>query len=261
MVITGAGHGIGRAVAAVFGQAGARLVLLDVDREALELVQDELTRSGAHVERTWALDVGDRDAYREFADQCEAVDLLVNNAGVVHVGAFVDCSLEDWDWLYRANLLGVLHGCHYLLPKMIERRTGHVVNVASAAGLVPLAGIAAYSATKHAVVALSEALAVEAEPHGVSVSVICPSIVATGVGERMRFGNRTDSASARQRAARRTAGSGLAPEHVARAVLNAVEHRRRLVIVGREAHLLHATNRLSRRLTRGLVAWAEKRLR
>jgi len=261
VVVTGAAHGIGRAVAAALGARGARLVMIDNDELALERTARELALAGHTVERFVALDVGDREAYAEFAESTPPVDVLINNAGVVLSGPFLDGSLDDWDWVYRSNLLGVVHGFHYLLPGMLQRGFGQVVNIASAAGLVPLPGIAAYSATKHAVVGLSEALASEVEPFGVQVSVICPSIVSTAVSDRMRFGRSQDPASARERAAARTRGSDLAPDQVARTVLNAIERPRRLVLVGREARILHATQRLSRALTRGLVTWAEKRLR
>jgi short-subunit dehydrogenase len=260
VVITGAAHGIGRAVASAFGRSGARLVLLDIDGGALETARRELSREGYRLEVAQVLDVGDREAYADFARSCGPVDVLVNNAGVVLGGSFAGCSLDDWDWVYRTNLLGVIHGCHYLVPGMIARGFGHVVNIASAAGLIPLGGIAAYSATKHAVVGFSGALARELEPQGVHVCAICPSAVSTGISRRMRVGCGQDGASARERAVEVTRGSDLAPEQVARAVLNAVERRRRLVLVGSEARLLDAANRLSRSLARRIVAWAEKRL-
>jgi short-subunit dehydrogenase len=144
---------------------------------------------------------------------------------------------------------------------MIARGAGHVVNVASAAGLVPIGGLAAYSANKPAVVALSQALSSELAAQGVTVSVICPSVVRTGISRRMRVGDAAGAADRRARAEHLTQGTDLTPEHVARAVLNALRSEEELVLLGRDTHLLDVARRCSRRLAQGLVSWAERRLR
>src|SRR5207248_783696 len=123
---------------------------------------------------------------RAFADavhaEHEAVDVLINNAGVGLGGGFLDTSLEDWQWILSINLWGVIHGCHFFLPPMVRRgRGGHVVNVSSAAGFLATAQLAAYSATKFAVFGLSEALREELRPHGIAVTTVCPGIINTPI--------------------------------------------------------------------------------
>src|SRR3954453_16654946 len=112
--------------------------------------------------------VSDREEMRGFADEVPAVDLLVNNAGVGLAADFEDTLLDDWDWIVSINLMGVVHGCHFFLPKM--RTGGPVANISSMAGYLPSPGLSAYSATKFAVRGLSEALRVELHERGVGVT-------------------------------------------------------------------------------------------
>ena len=111
-----------------------------------------------------------------------AADLLMNNAGVAVAVGFLHTELGDWDWVLGINVLGVVHGCHFFVPQMVERRGGgHVINVASAAGYVASEGLAAYSTTKFAVVGLSEALRNELRRYGIGVTAVCPGFVATRI--------------------------------------------------------------------------------
>src|SRR5206468_2139606 len=132
------------------------------------------------------VDVARAEEVRAFADavhaEHEAVDVLINNAGVGLGGGFLDTSLEDWQWILSINLWGVIHGCQFFLPPMVRRgRGGHVVNVSSAAGFLATAQLAAYSATKFAVFGLSEALRDELRPHGIAVTTVCPGIINTPI--------------------------------------------------------------------------------
>src|SRR5207247_1442113 len=147
------------------------------------------------------VDVASREAMREFADtvhqQVEAVDILMNNAGVGLGGGFLDTTLDDWDWIIGINLLGVVHGCHFFVPKMVARRRGgHVVNVASAAAFTATEALSAYSTTKFGVFGLSEALRDELTPHGIGVTAVCPGIINTPITatSRLRGPNATDAA-------------------------------------------------------------------
>src|SRR5439155_1020798 len=141
----------------------------------------------------------------------EAVDVLVNNAGVGLGGGFLDTSLEDWRWILSINLWGVIHGCHFFLPPMVRRgRGGHVVNVSSAAGFLATAQLAAYSATKFAVFGLSEALRDELRPHGIAVTTVCPGIINTPIttSAPMRGPLATPEGRRRRLAAGGVAGEG-----------------------------------------------------
>jgi short-subunit dehydrogenase len=182
VVVTGASAGIGRATALAFARSGSLLVLSARRRDLLEDLATEIERHGGRArpvpaDVTSATDVaglveGTRAAY----GRC---DVLVNNAGVPGGGPFADAAPERIDSIVRTNLLGVLWVTRAFLPSMLEAGRGHVVNVASIAGLVALPGAAVYSATKHAVVAFSEALDGEVRDRGVRVTAVNPGLVRT----------------------------------------------------------------------------------
>lgn len=155
MVVTGAAHGIGREIALAFARRGARVVICDIDGDGLRAVEAEVAAMGREcrrevvdVARAWQVEEFCSSVYKEFG----RVDVLVNNAGVA-CGGRVECmSLDDWRWIIGVNLWGVIHGCHFFYPRMIEQGGGgHIVNISSAAALAPLPDIAAYCATKSGV--------------------------------------------------------------------------------------------------------------
>src|SRR6185295_669159 len=148
------------------------------------------------------VDVANRDEMRAFAAEVhrerDAVDILMNNAGVGLGGGFLDTSLEDWDWIVGINFWGVVHGCHFFVPPMVARkRGGHVVNVSSAAGFVAGAQLAAYSTTKFAVFGLSEALRDELRPHRIGVTTVCPGLIDTPITMAARVRGRNANPRAR----------------------------------------------------------------
>src|SRR5581483_3463973 len=127
------------------------------------------------------------EALAQIAEQkLGPIDLIVNNAGVAVSGAVGEVSLEDWRWIVGVNLWGVVHGCHAFLPRMKARGAGHVLNVASAAGLIYAPLMGPYNATKAAVVALSETLAAELDGSGVGVTVLCPTFFQTNITRNSR---------------------------------------------------------------------------
>src|SRR5262249_12558017 len=126
-----------------------------------------------------------------------AVDVVVNNAGVGLAGGIRETSLEDFEWVLNVNLWGVIHGCHFFVPKMVEKRAGHVVNVSSLLGLVAGAGTLGYSTAKFAVVGLSESMRAELAPHGVHVSVICPGAIDTNIIKTTRYKRDPEATRAR----------------------------------------------------------------
>jgi NAD(P)-dependent dehydrogenase (short-subunit alcohol dehydrogenase family) len=232
-LVTGAGSGIGKATAQLFGKQGARLVVVDVDEARVADLQAAL---GDRCVFARAVDVGHRDAMGQLADDVHhklgALDILVNNAGVGHSGGILDTKLEDWDWIVNVNLWGVVHGCHFFAPKMVDSgRGGHIANVASAFGLMAGPGVAPYCTTKFAVVGLSESLRAELQPHHVGVSAICPGLIDTDIIARGRF---TDE-SLRGGMVETFRARGRSPDQVARAVLHAVVKNVAVVPVGVEA--------------------------
>ena len=181
--VTGGAQGIGLGIARACAARGMAVAVADVDTAALERAEAELSTTTKAVAVT--LDVRDREAYAAVADEVESklgpVTLLCNNAGVAGNVKVTNLSYEAWDWVMGINLAGVYNGLQTFLPRMIERGSGHVVNTASGAGL--LGGYAGflYAASKYGVVGMSEALRTELAPHGIGVSVLCPSAVNTAI--------------------------------------------------------------------------------
>lgn len=249
VVLTGAASGIGRATALACAKKGAILALCDVDDGRLSETAAEVKSAGAPRVLAHVADVGDAEAMRGFAERVSGelgpADLLINNAGVAVFGGFLHTSLDDWRWITATNYWGVVHGCHYFLPPMVERgRGGHVVNVASAAGFVASEVLAAYSTTKYAVLGLSEALRDELTPHRIGVSVVCPGFINTPIVERMRVRGTDTPDVVRARVVSWYRERRFDPERVAEAILDAVCQNRAIVPVAPEAHLLFALKRL-----------------
>ncbi|MCV7251676.1 SDR family oxidoreductase [Mycobacterium hackensackense] len=180
VAITGAARGIGYATAQALLARGARVVIGDRDVAALESAVASLGgRVSGH-----PLDVTDRASFSGFlahvrADGGGAVDVLINNAGVMPIGGFLEQGQRALRSAIEVNLYGVVTGCQLVLPEMIERRRGHIVNVASLAGLMPVPGQTVYAATKSAVISLSSAMSDEFAARGVQVSVVMPPFTRT----------------------------------------------------------------------------------
>ena len=191
-LVTGAASGIGKAIATRFAAAGAELLLTDVNEATLQAAADELRRGGARV-RTYHLDVTDTPQIAVLREHVHRdggpIDVLVNNAGIVYGGAFLDVPLERHLLTYRINTLAVVAVTHVFLPDLIGRPDGHVVNVASASALIGLPLGVTYASSKWAVLGFSESLALELEQQGIGhvhVTAVCPSYVATGMFEGVR---------------------------------------------------------------------------
>ena len=187
-VVTGAGSGIGRAAAHSFARRGARVVVTDVDAERAERVATELGQVAVAV-RCDVTSLTDLEAARDQAlAHFGKVDLIMNNVGVLAVGSVENIPLEAWQRIVDINLLGVVRSNLVFLPILLEQGSGHIVNTASTAGLLPYGfDRLPYTATKHAVVGLSEALALYLQPRGIGVSCLCPAGVATNIVEQITF--------------------------------------------------------------------------
>ena len=255
VVVTGAASGIGREIALAFARRGARLSLCDIDGEGLSRVRDELGSMDCEV-YTEVVDVSQSWQVEEFCGntyrRMGRVDVLCNNAGVGCGGKFEEHSLDDWKWIMGVNLWGVIHGCHFFYPRMIEQGGGgHIINVASGAGLTPLPAMTAYCCTKYGVTGFSETLRAEAAAHGIGVTAICPGFVSTNITKTMRSCSGTEKSSAEEMAAkvdRFFMRCGYAPERVADAAVRAVEKNRAVVAVDAVTHLGDLAHRLSRGL-------------
>ncbi len=244
-VVTGAASGIGRGMAESFAAAGMKVVLADVDAERLGEFARELEKSGAEVLPV-KTDVSRQDQVDELArralDAFGAVHVVCNNAGVAHGGVPTwQSTLHDWEWIVGVNLMGVVHGVRTFTPLLLEQGEGHIVNTASMAGLISGGGNALYGVTKHAVVALSEALFNELAAQGqarVRVSVLCPGWINTqilqssqrnqpeAVRHHLPQDRTSPEAEIRRKMVESMLASGLDPRSVGELVLDAIRAER-----------------------------------
>lgn len=229
--VTGGASGIGRALTVELLASGAQVMIADI-AGAAEAAQ-ALGCEGV------ALDVTDAPAVaravRAFASTHGRLDYIFNNAGVAIVGETKSMSGADWRRVLDINVNGVVHGVHAAYQIMIQQGTGHIVNTASAAGLLPIPGAVAYATSKHAVVGLSTSLRAEARSYGVKVSVLCPSFVRTAIADNVKLLGKID---------RRTALSvvdrigWMSPEALARTALRGVARNDAVIVAPRYARLL-----------------------
>jgi NADP-dependent 3-hydroxy acid dehydrogenase YdfG len=233
--VTGGASGIGAALAAKLVDGGAEVWIADRQLDAAQELADRLT-SGRAKAHAIDLDVRDYPAFEravgEAVRQSGRVDYLFNNAGI-GVGGEVDSyALEDWTDVLDVNLLGVVHGIQAVYPVMIRQRSGHIVNTASMAGLLPSPGAVSYTAAKHAVVAISRALRVEAEHHGVKVSVLCPGAIKTPILTGGTYGRMTKTGASDEALLKFWEPMRpMAPEKFAERVLRAVSRNAMIIIV------------------------------
>jgi NAD(P)-dependent dehydrogenase (short-subunit alcohol dehydrogenase family) len=183
-VITGAGSGLGRALALDLAERGASLVVSDIDSSSAEETAALARKQGTRAE-VIPCDVTKRDAVFGLIEETErrlgGIDFLANNAGVAVGGPFDEISIEDWRWAVDINLWGVIYGCQAAVPKMKAQGHGYILNVASAAGLLSPPAMSAYNVTKAGVVSLSETLYAEYKGAGIRVTALCPTFFRTNI--------------------------------------------------------------------------------
>ena len=184
--ITGGASGLGRATALRFARAGWRVCIGDVHAERGEETRKLLGKDAIHLRCDVTREEDLRAAAEHLEREWHGVDVVVNNAGVAGAGAIEEMTLADWQWIIEINLLGVVRGCRAFVPMLKRQKSGHIVNVASMAGLLDVPLMSSYNATKAAVVSLSETLQNELADAGIGVSVVCPSFFKTNLGESMR---------------------------------------------------------------------------
>lgn len=256
-VITGAGSGLGRALSLALAERGCQVGVVDLDlgraQETLSLVE---SRGGRGI--AVRADVSDPESVRHLAErffgEWERVDLLVNNAGVVVTGFVGDIPLENWHWQFDVNFWGVLYGCHFFIPGMRRQGGGHILNVASSAGLLNLLEMGPYNATKAAVVSLSETLRAELAPAGIRVTVLCPMFFNTRLLESMRYTDEFEKRFAQ------TAfeNARMSAEEVAEKALRAVEKERLYCIPQFSGRLYWALKRAAPGPFYRVLGWANR---
>ncbi len=188
-VVTGAASGLGRCIAVALGRKGFELLVSDIDEKEAAVTLTMVRQAGG-IGHAWRCDVTKAEEVQAMADHVfetwGGLDLLVNNAGVAAAGLVGDMPVDDWHWLMAINLWGMIYGCHAFIPGMKKAGYGHIMNVASAAGIVSLPEMACYNVSKAGVISLSETLRGELAGHGIGVTVVCPSFFNTNLLHEMR---------------------------------------------------------------------------
>jgi short-subunit dehydrogenase len=241
VAITGGGRGIGAATAAALCREGATVAIGDLDLAVAETTAAELGATA------FGLDVTDRAGFTKFLEEVEGrlgpIDVLVNNAGIMPLGRFEDESDRSTTHQLAINLHAVIHGTREAIKRMRPRKTGHIVNIASAAGKAGFPGGATYCATKHGVVGLSEAVRAELRGSGVDLTVVMPAIVRTELAAGLKEARFFKSVEATD---------------VAEAIVKVLRRPRFEVYVPSS---LDAMNRLTRLLPRPFAEWIVRSLK
>lgn len=264
VVLTGAGSGIGRALAVRAARGGALLALCDWDADGLAETVRLVEHAGASKVRHDVVDVSDRPAVREWADgvveQFGRVNLVVNNAGVTATGDFADLTYEDLEWIVGINFWGVVHGSKEFLPHLIASGDGALVNISSLFGLVSVPGQSAYNATKYAVRGLTEALREEmlVAGHPVTVTCVHPGGIRTGISRHGRKAAGLDGARIDALFEERLAR--MSPDRAAGIILDGALAGKPRVLVGLDAHLVHHFARLAGARYQDVVARLTSRM-
>ncbi|AIY18760.1 SDR family NAD(P)-dependent oxidoreductase [Pimelobacter simplex] len=264
VVITGAGSGIGRALAVNLAGKGARLALSDVDDAGLNETAALAKDAGSPDVHTAHLDVADRAAFTAYAAEVAGhfgqVNVIVNNAGVALAGDVVDLDYDDMEWIVGINFWGVVHGTKEFLPHLIASGDGHVVNLSSLFGLLAMPGQSAYNATKFAVRGFTEALREEMliAGHKVGVTSVHPGGIKTAIARNARVSDKEDKAATAKLFDEKLAK--MTPERAAEIIVKGILKNQARVLVGLDAHALHQFQKFTGSRYEDVVALVSKRV-
>ncbi len=245
--ITGAGSGIGKALAFALTARDVSVYLTDNNAERLNDVVGELTESNANV-YSGVLDVSDRKAVFEMASKANeemgSVDIVFNNAGVSLSDTVEKMDYQDFEWLMDINFWGVVHGTKAFLPAMLEKRFGHIVNISSLFGLVGIPAQSAYCAAKHAVKGFNESLYYELLGSGVQIHSVHPGGVDTGIVENgLQKNNAVGAIDAEKMQKRFKKMAITSPDEAAQIILRGVDRGDYRILVGKDARFVDKLSR------------------
>ena len=264
VVITGAGSGIGRALAVNLAGKGARLALSDVNEAGLSETVELAVKAGSPDVHTARLDVADKAAFSSYATEVAEhfgqVNVVINNAGVALAGDAVDLTYEDMEWIVGINFWGVVYGTKEFLPHLIASGDGHVVNLSSLFGLLAMPGQSAYNATKFAVRGFTEALREEMliAGHQVGVTSVHPGGIKTAIARSARVSDKEDKAATAKLFDEKLAK--MTPERAAEIIVKGITKNQARVLVGLDAHALHNFQKFTGSRYEDIIAVVSKRV-
>lgn len=245
-LVTGSASGIGKATALKLAEEGAHLVLADINEEGLKSASSEIEALGRKA-LSVKTDVSKRDQVEQLCQKALAefgrVDILMNNAGVALISEIKDTEFSEWEWILGIHLWGAIYTIHYLLPQMVERKSGHIINISSWAGILGTPTCGAYATAKFGLVGMSEVLRIELERFDIGVTVVCPGMVKTNVFSSAKM------KGFKREFLEKSGTFGISPEAVARKIVRAVK-RNQAVVLTDLAKVAWSAKRLSPALGR-----------
>jgi NAD(P)-dependent dehydrogenase (short-subunit alcohol dehydrogenase family) len=252
VLVTGGASGLGFALVRALAARGDRVLATDLGGTRPAGLPDATAYRQLDVRTDADWDA----ALTHVRDAWGGLDLLVNNAGVAAGGRIDVATMDEWQWIVDINLLGVVRGCRTFTPLFKEQGSGHIVNTASLAGLVHAPGMAAYNAVKAGVVAVSETLSHELAPHGIAVSVVCPSFFRTNLGASFQGADTAMEDAGRHLVSR----SRRTADDVAAAVVRGIDARRDVILTDADGRIVWRAKRFARPLYTATMRRAGRRV-
>lgn len=262
IVITGGSSGIGYAIGERLARRGARLLLVARNEEKLREAAAKMDAVSKYDVQILSADItlaGDvRHLKATVQSLAPCVDIIINSAGIVSAGLLDEVPLGEWHRLHNVNVNGLIQVLQALVPAMRKQckqdsQERHIVNVSSAAGHIPFPGMSAYSATKAAIIALSESLRGELAAYGIGVSAVCPGFVQTPIVETVQLFGSMDNPETQKIVRRMFSTGNLTPETVAEKTLAAISKNRGMIVIGGLARFGYTLKRISPALLARMV--------
>ena len=255
-LITGAASGLGQATALEMARSGSDVVITDINEVGLKNTADMIEVLDRRVESVQA-DVSDRNEVERLCRRAlkvfGRVDILVNNAGVTMAAEIKDMDIPEWEWILGTNLSGPLYTIHFLLPQMVERQEGHIVNICSASSLAGIPTAGAYTASKHGLAGMTEVLRTEVERFGIKVTAVYPGVVKSPIYESTRL------KGFKREAVKLPGYLGITPEEAAKRIVKAIQSDQPVLMLDL-SRFVHHLKRTSPSLTRRFARAVFKRL-